>query len=192
MKVKKILSICLLALPLCSCSTKSDIENEIDVLNSECGFILNTKIEDFPECWKGCVYHTRERFHFKETRDDGVDVYTCGTYDYLTTEFYYRDGLQVGFRTRDPQFGFSIFGRMLGSPYYAFEGCNYKFLPAIMWDKNFEHNFDEDRRGDVLPNGHVYSWDLYVYKEKIHLNFSREPEYSFNDSLREFEVFVDK
>ena len=81
-------------------------------------WIRNLKI--FHRFWKTKYHYTvdssassePESFEFKETRPDGVDVYTCGTENGFTTEFYFRDGLEVGFWTRDAGFGFSIFGKL--------------------------------------------------------------------------------
>ncbi len=192
MKAKGLLTTCLLVLSLGSCNTKSELEKEIEAVNKECGFRLNSKIEDFPASWHGTVRRTNEKFQFKETRDDGVDVYTCGTYDYLTTEFYFRDGLEVGLKTRDPQFGFSIFGRYLGAPIWSIKDSNYKDLISIFSERSYDYEPDGHRDPDVLPNGYIYSWVTNVYKNKLHINYSWEPIYTFDGSLTEIEVFLDK
>lgn len=138
MKAKAILLTILSILPLCSCDTRSGLDKQIDMVNRQCGFMLNSKLEDFPPSWQGEFRGTLEHFEFKKTRQDGIDVYTCGTWDYLTTEFYYRDGLEVGFKTRDPQFYFSIFGRTIGSPIYSFEGANYKDLTTVLIERSYD------------------------------------------------------
>ncbi len=201
MKTKKILTMLLFVLPLCSCDTRSDLEKEIDEVNKQCGFRLNTKLEDFPPTWKKEILHkwadedgykAAEHFQFKETRDDGIDVYTCGTYDYLTTEFYYRDGLLAGLKTRDPQFGFSVFGRFLGTPFWPFTGgTDFESPLSILYNRGYKAEYEE-REGDRLPNGLVYTWVAFTYKDKLHIAISREPNYSFNESIKEFEVFLDK
>ena len=58
-------------------------------------------------------------FEYKEKRSDGVDVYTYGVKNGLETEFYYRNDAAVGFKTRDPEFGFSYFGYTIGYPIWS-------------------------------------------------------------------------
>lgn len=190
MEIRKILFVLLLVSPLCSCDTRSKLEKEIEVLNKECNFRLNTKLEDFPVSWKGRLNLSSERFGFKETREDGVDVYTCGTCDYLTTEFYYRNGLQVGFRTRDPQFGFSIFDRTIGSPTYPFDGYKYELLDKTLRDRGYEWN--GHREGYLLPDHRTLAWSLWLYEGKLHLNFTREWDFTANVCMKGIEVFLDE
>lgn len=195
-KTNKIVFILALILPLCSCQydNRSALEKEIDAVNAQCDFRLNSKLEDFPVSWYGSVGHSNDKFSFKETRDDGVDVYTCGSYDTLPTEFYYRDGLEVGFKTADPQFGFSIFGRYIGTPIYHFQGYSKKDLYGELMDRGYEWepNIDHDREATAMPNGDRYSWNLLVFEGKLHINYSRDVIYAFNGSLKEIEVFLDK
>lgn len=111
MKTKDVILLSSLIPFFCSCNTKTSLQKEIDVVNEECNFRLGMKLEDFPPSWKE-KYHpggeSNENFHFQKN-NDGIDVYNCGTENGFTTEFYFKDGLEIGFRTRDlaPAFPFS-------------------------------------------------------------------------------------
>lgn len=184
---------------ICSCSTKNSLEKEVDAVNDQCNFRLNTKLEDFSPFWMTKYHYTvdpftfsePEYFEFKETRSDGVDVYTCGTENYFTTEFYFKNGLEVGFRTRDPNFGFSIFGKTIGYPSHGSAG-RYEDSVTYLLDKRGYNQCSGHRKADVMGDGNlIYAWHEYNFENKLHIRYSSGPMYSFNGSVFELEVLLE-
>ena len=110
-----------------SCSKKDVFQERIDDVNKGLFSILGSKPKDIYRCL-GLYGGTKTvssddgkemGFEYKEKRSDGVDVYTYGVKNGLETEFYYRNDAAVGFKTRDPEFGFSYFGYTIGYPIWS-------------------------------------------------------------------------
>ena len=193
MKVKK-MSIFGVLLPLiCSCNTKTSLQKEIDVVNEECNFRLGMKLEDFPPSWKE-KYHpgseSNENFHLQKN-NDGIDIYNCGTENGFTTEFYFKDGLEIGFRTRDPGFGFSVFGKTIGYPCYGSAGHWEDSAFYILINRGYSscsHHREPTEAGD----GYVrYAWYEYNFEDRLHIHFSCSPIYTFDGNIIELEVFLE-
>lgn len=183
MKKSILLSLALLPI-VCSCDNRTTLQKKIDEVNEQCNFRINYKLEDFGRLWdsKYSGQIETDHFKFKERREDGIDVYTLGTVDYLTTEFYFRLGFLKGFKTRDPDFGFSIYGYTIRYPSYN--------LDEKLLSKGFEFvSSDRHREADVLPNGVRYVWNEF-YFEKLHINYSYNLLYSIAANITEIEVFL--
>ena len=195
MKTKIILiASSLLSILLCSCHIKSALEKKIDELNEQCNFRLNTKFEDFPSIWKTKNWPDRypEYFEYQSETEDGLFTYRCGTVDYFTTEFYFRDKKQVGFKTRDPEFGFSIYGYKIGSPAYGNQTTPDNDIEKTLYSNGFViEDSQNEREKDVLPNGKKYTWKLSSFENKLHINYSVDLKNSYCYSLAEIEVFLD-
>ena len=178
---------------LFSCNDKSELNKKIDEVNEQCGFMLNSDLKDFPTLWKRrCKTDgTYDNFGFKEKRD-GIDVYECGSYNGLTTEFYFHAKKQVGFKTRDPEFGFSIYGRTIGYPSYGYMNNFDDSAFHVLQEKGFDWKEDWNNKTPiVLPNGTTYVWDLFSFENKLHINYTRDVKYTFGASIVELEVFLD-
>lgn len=196
MNNKRMLLISICALSLFSCDSRSTIQKETDELNNYLRSFLGSKPDEFFQTLKisSRVFSddwSKATFQFKETRDDGVDVYTCGSKNGLETQFYYRNDMAVGLRTRDPQFGLTIYGYYPGYPVYSpYE--NYDSLFDALENHGFkietgliEHEIDQNE------NYIRYPWCSAVFEEKLHISFSWNELYSVGGSLHTMEVILD-
>lgn len=200
MKKKTILMFSLCFLSLVSCNAKNEMQKAIDELNSSGlqGF-LGSKLENFKD-----TLHIRYNFlsddgseaifQFKETRDDGVDVYSFGTKYYLETQFYYRNDIAVGFKTRDPGFGLTIYG--YGIDYPAWRNLKQEDGDAELFTTLIQKGFEKEIGKDIWEDDPVnekcaYSWCLFTFQNKLHVNYSWNSTYSAGYSMRTMEVFLD-
>lgn len=200
MNIKNALSIGVICMTLCACNAKNSLSKEIEEANTYCNFILGSKLEDFPHHWKEGAYigngENAEAFHFKEMREDGVDVYSCGKMNTFETLFYFRDGLNVGVTTPDPEYGFSIFGKTIGYPAYGTQGN----FDDGAFDALDNRGYVEDKRGpdgkaEVVMGNDPYLrfvWRRFTYADKLHVGFAYDPMYSYDGNIAIISVFLDK
>ncbi len=196
--------LCLASL-LSSCNKQNTIQEEMKALEENGCFFLNKTLEYVKGkigSWKFYDIYGDEPKKigmFEYSKKIGTtDVYTCGTFNGQETRFYFRDNVNVGFSTRDPQFGFSLFGKTIGGPTYGMDG--------EWWDNSIVGKFDsrgyefdavrheEPSELSILdinePLNCAYRY--MTYKEKLHVNFGRECINSFCNSMLAMEVYLDE
>ncbi len=210
-KNKNVLTfLCLFPLFLTSCNKQNTIQEEMETLENNGCFLLNKTYE---RIFKG-FYGTECKGEFfdiysKELKNTGefeylktiskTDVYTAGIFNGQQTRFYFRDGINVGFSTRDPQFGQSLFGCTIGSPTrdYLNDGWNNSLIAKFNergWTCTYER--DEEERSELS----VFDLDEPIslvhrymkYKDKLHVNFGFENKYSLNWNMMSLEIYLDE
>ena len=184
-----------------SCSKQDVFQERIDDVNKGLFSILGSKPKDIYRCL-GLQYGGSKTissddgkqtdFEYKEKRSDGVDVYTYGVKNGLETEFYYRNDAAVGFKTRDPEFGFSYFGYTIGYPIWSHFG-EYTSLPSALYQRGYDTDVVSEKREEDTWNGHpkYYAWYSATFQNKLHLEFSWDEMYTLNGSMRTMSVFID-
>lgn len=205
MKKKYILTIfCLIPL-LSSCNKQNTIQEEMKTLEDNGCFFLNKTLDYIKEkigSWKFYdIYQDEPKkigvFEYSKTIAN-TDVYTCGIFNEQETRFYFRDNVNVGFSTRDPQFGFSLFGKTIGGPTYGMNG--------EWWDNSIVATFnsrgywvdsenpDSQSQLSIIdinePLNCAYRY--LTYQDKLHVHFGRECINSFCNSMLAMEVYLEE
>ncbi len=205
---RKILFIAFAIIPLlASCNRQNSIQEEMKAL-AEIGDLPLTLTKEkcdylYTYDYSNIYENIYESFHYRYSETAyGVDIYTCGVVNGGETRFYFRDGINVGFATRDPQFGFSILGRTIGSPVYGQRDEGYdKDLYTELMNRGFEEDFEMQ---NTLPS-ETPAWSIVrknkpqyttvrcmTYQEKLHINYCYDPIYSFRASMVGMEVFLEE
>lgn len=134
------------------------------------------------------------KFEYSEKRDD-VDVYACGVMNGGPTEFYFRNGINVGFVTREPEFGFTLYGNPIGYPVFDAHGKWSNSLFNVLRERGYDDDDDAEKgrsKDSGINENFRYSWRRFKYKEKLHVAFASNVIYTCDGNLAVMEVFVDK
>lgn len=176
-----------MSMSLCSCQSK--LEKEVDAVNEGCNMMLGSSIDDFPDRWN-------KNFKFKETTSDGLNIYTCGTHNGSWTYFIYKNGIQVGLRTSDPQFGFSIFGKTIGYPGWGTQNKRSDCLMDILIDRGYGIVAGSDVYHSLLVglDNIRYSWTRFSYEEKLYVSYAWDVDnqYTCSGSIGAIEFFLNE
>lgn len=148
---------------LTSCNNEKTSESVFnDVISNSCTPI-GIKYENFP--WK-------EALKFKEEKEDGTQVYFADdgfTYwDPEGTLFYFRDGVNVGFHTSNPEFGFTILGYSIGAPYFGnsiVKNCLYKSLQNHGYKNRIGSDTSHHPGIRAEDNSYSYVWYCASYEK---------------------------
>lgn len=202
--------LCLSPLLLTSCNKQNTIDDEIETLaNNGCFFLSKTYERIFDKFYgtncRGRFYdiYAKElkftgKFEYSKTIGK-TEVYTAGAFNGQETVFYFRDDINVGFSTRDPQLGLSLFGCTLGSPTRDYMNDNWdnsliaKFN-ARGWNCTYERL--EEERSELSTfdiNEPIELVHRYMtYQDKLHVNFGFENQYSLSWNMMSLEVYLDE
>ena len=198
--------LCTIPLFMTSCNKQNTIQEEIAVLENNGCFFLNKTFQEiydklgsrkFYDIYSEELEYTG-KFEYSKTIGK-TEVYTAGAFNGQETMLYFRDGINVGFSTRDPQFGLSLFGCTLGSPTRDYMNDSWdnsliaKFN-ARGWNCTYER-LEEDRSelsifdiNEPIELVHRYM----TYQDKLHVNFGFENQYSLSWNMMSLEVYLDE
>ncbi len=206
-KNKSVLAfLCAIPLLATSCNKQNTIQEEMTVLENNGCFLLNKTFQeiydkigfhDFYDIYSGEPKFTG-KFQYSKTIGK-TDVYTAGTFNGQETKLYFRDGINVGFSTRDPQFGLSLFGRTIGSPTHGYINNWWdNSVVAKFHDRGWVYDYDrlEEEYSELSVfdiNPPEYTVPRYMYyQEKLHVNYGMKPLESLCWNMVSLEVYLDE
>ncbi len=202
--------LCTISLFTTSCNKQNTIQEELAVLEKNGCLLLNKTYEYIHKHAYGAegrgrfydIYAKELKFtgEFKYSKTVGkTEVYTAGAFNGQETMLYFRDGINVGFSTRDPQFGLSLFGCTLGSPTRDYMNDSWdnsliaKFN-ARGWICTYERLEEEHSELSIFDiNEPIELVHRYMtYQDKLHVNFGFENQYSLSWNMMSLEVYLDE
>lgn len=157
----------LCSLPSCGAKTPESVFNDV-ISNSYTP--LGEKYENFR--WRNAL-------RFKEEKSDGTKVYTVDdgyTYwDPTGTLFYFRNGINVGFHTSNPEFEFTILGYHIGTPYFGYpdkKDCLWEALQNRGYNNRIGSDTDNHPviRADDSSYSYVWYCASYEKDERYQIN----------------------
>ncbi len=200
MKKAKILC-CLFLIPLLvSCNKQNTLEEEINELTEKGNLLIGMSLNDCMKIIGDDYYNTFGsfysigKFEYSERRGN-VDVYTCGVMNGGPTEFYFRNNVNIGFMTRDPEFGFTLFGKPIGYPIFGAHGKWDDSLFTIFENRGYEDDPDtkeKKAKDSGIDDQFYYSWKCWKYKEKLHVAVASNVIYTLDGNMAVMEVLVDE
>ena len=208
MKKNNILLAFLCTIPLftTSCNKQNTIQEEIAVLENNGCFFLNKTFQEIYDklgCRKFYDIYSEElkytgKFEYSKTVGK-TEVYTAGAFNGQETMLYFRDGINVGFSTRDPQFGLSLFGCTIGSPSHGYitkfwdDSVVAKFHErGWVYDyQRLEKEYSELSVLDINPPINTPHRYMY-YQNKLHVNYGMRTIESLGWSMISLEVYLDE
>ena len=145
---------------LCSCERKNTLVEEEDAFLSQSISPIGIKYDNF---------YYKNKMTFKERRTNGIDVYSLkdshSIDDGVGTLFYFKDGINVGYRTSNPEYGFTIFGNQIGSSFW--ESFNKTITKRHGWSLDITKGAQDGHPGyEIIRNEeeHLnYIWWLCKY-----------------------------
>ena len=202
--------LCIIPLFTTSCNRQNTIQEEIAVLEKNGCLLLNKTYEYIHKHAYGAecrgrfydIYAKELKFtgEFKYSKAIGkTEVYTAGAFNGQETVLYFRDGINVGFSTRDPQFGLSLFGCTIGSPSQGYitkfweDSVVAKFHErGWLYDyQRLEKEYSELSVLDINPPINTTHRYMY-YQNKLHVNYGMKTIESLGWSMISLEVYLDE
>ncbi len=202
--------LCTISLFTTSCNKQNIIQEELAVLEKNGCLLLNKTYEYIHKHAYGAegrgrfydIYAKELKFtgEFKYSKTVGkTEVYTAGAFNGQETMLYFRDGINVGFSTRDPQFGLSLFGCTIGSPSHGYitkfwdDSVVAKFHErGWVYDyQRLEKEYSELSVLDINPPINTPHRYMY-YQNKLHVNYGMKTIESLGWSMISLEVYLDE